>query len=131
MCWELAARAPTLWASDRTPGWAAVLDTALGALRSAGNVRGTAAILVLRGVVSGEHDPRLGEAQIQEALHLFEDLGDGHGQALAWSRLARTHRVGCDYRAALRAAGKATALARRVGDRGEELNALQCIGRHT
>ena len=56
-------------------------------------------------------------AVLQEAVGVFEELGDEEGLASAWSGLASIEWLGCRYETALDAAERAAAHARLAGDR--------------
>ena len=86
VCWDLAWTATTLYeARGYYDDWRAVTEYALIAVRSAGSVRGIAAMLTslvsLRSH-SGSVDPEM-RGLAEQALRLFDQIGDRHGCALA------------------------------------------------
>ncbi|MBV9450635.1 MAG: tetratricopeptide repeat protein [Streptosporangiaceae bacterium] len=86
VCWDLAWTATTLYeARGYYDDWRAVTEYALIAVRSAGSARGIAAMLTslvsLRSH-SGSVDPEM-RGLAEQALRLFDQIGDRHGCALA------------------------------------------------
>lgn len=93
-CWDLALSTVTLFeARGQLHRWQETHRWALEAVRRNGNRRGEAAILCslgsLRQIMRGES----GVAYLEEALRLFNELGDRHGQALALRNLAFVDRM--------------------------------------
>jgi DNA-binding SARP family transcriptional activator/tetratricopeptide (TPR) repeat protein len=90
VCWDLAWTAVTLYEARGYPDdWSAVTECALAAARSAGNVRGTAAMLTSLtslSIQSGQVDQAACELA-ERALRLFSESGDIHGCAIARYRL--------------------------------------------
>jgi DNA-binding SARP family transcriptional activator/tetratricopeptide (TPR) repeat protein len=123
LCWNLASVSETFFDyRDYVDDLLDVCETALQASRKAGDLRGTAAMLLARGEQHWVRQ-RIGSASrdLEAALRLFRESGDDHGAALAMYNLASVARLAGradDARAklqqalsALRAAGDAESVA--------------------
>ncbi len=125
LCWDLAVTSVTLFESEyHVDDWRMTHETALAAVRRAGNRRGEAAILCSLGNLAvGE---RLGEAAryLNPALRIFEEIGDAHGRALTLATLAFVDRLAGRHDQALARYLEVLGVFRAVGDRVGEIDAL-------
>ncbi|MCI4066267.1 tetratricopeptide repeat protein [Micromonospora sp. R77] len=131
LSWELAVSLVTLFEANRyTEDWERTHETALTAVRAAGNRRGEAALLCSLGSLHLSR-ARFGAARavLTPALDMFTDLGDTHGLAMVWRNLASVdYHEGAQDQAA---AGYARAIAafREVGDSIGQAHALNQLAR--
>ena len=138
--WELASQLNTFfWIRSHTRSLHEVQTTALAACRRAGNRRGQAAMLALLSfaLVAACQRVQYGESQemLSQALDLFRELDDQHGQAKVHNMLAeQLHIIGRHQGPAavltesLAHGQQALRLARSFGDRMLELDALGAVG---
>jgi DNA-binding SARP family transcriptional activator/Tfp pilus assembly protein PilF len=131
VCWDLAWTAVTLYeARGYYDDWNTVSECALSAARSAGDARGTAAMLTSLaslGVQSGriDHETRgLGE----KALRLFSQSGDLHGCAIARYRLGVVYARTGQVEHAIRNYEQSRGDARQAGDTFLEAGVLRELG---
>ncbi|MFI5828737.1 AfsR/SARP family transcriptional regulator [Streptomyces sp. NPDC051578] len=118
LCWDLATTLTTLFEGrGYFDEWERTHQLALAAVRSAGNTRGTAALLGSLGVLY------LGRSQLAEshtslttALGLFRELDDRQGLALCHRDLALLERMRGDEESALTLYDRALRDFDRVGD---------------
>ncbi|WUC63547.1 tetratricopeptide repeat protein [Streptomyces sp. NBC_00539] len=118
LCWDLATTLTTLFEGrGYFDEWERTHQLALAAVRSAGNTRGTAALLSSLGVLY------LGRSQLAEshtslttALELFRELDDRQGLALCHRDLALLERMRGDEDSALTLYDRALRDFDRVGD---------------
>ncbi|MFF1561495.1 BTAD domain-containing putative transcriptional regulator [Streptomyces sp. NPDC058279] len=118
LCWDLATTLTTLFEGrGYFDEWERTHQLALSAVRSAGNARGTAALLGSLGVLY------LGRSQLAEshtslttALDLFRELDDRQGLALCHRDLALLERMRGDEESALSLYDRALRDFDRVGD---------------
>ncbi|MEO5878287.1 MAG: BTAD domain-containing putative transcriptional regulator [Streptosporangiaceae bacterium] len=95
LCWDLASTLVTLFEPRGYADlWERTHRQALEAVRRAGNVRGTAALLGSLGTlyISRRRLPE-SKTSLDDALNLFSELGDRHGQALCRRDLALLARL--------------------------------------
>jgi class 3 adenylate cyclase/tetratricopeptide (TPR) repeat protein len=101
-----------------------VLERADEAARAGGNRAVQAEVLVTRAWVDGDRGMddwnRYAERQANEAIAIYEELGDEPGLARAWRLLAEVAWTRCQIAAAEAAHLRAIDHARRAGDRVEE-----------
>ncbi|MCB5163529.1 tetratricopeptide repeat protein [Streptomyces bambusae] len=126
LCWNLATTLVTLFeVRGYHLQWEQTHQQALAAVRQAGNVRGTAALLSSMGSLhlsrSQHHEAR--EA-LGTALGLFTELGDAHGRALCRRDLALLERLRGDDDRALGLYGLALQDFDRAGDAVGRANVL-------
>jgi DNA-binding SARP family transcriptional activator len=90
LCWDLATTLVTLFeARGYFDQWERTHQQALGAVRRAGNKRGTAALLGSLGTLYlSRSQPEKSERALDSAVNIFEELGDLHGLALCQRDLA-------------------------------------------
>ncbi|MET9611081.1 BTAD domain-containing putative transcriptional regulator [Streptomyces sp. NPDC006512] len=95
LCWDLAATLATLFEGrGYFDDWERTHQLALECVRSAGNTRGTAALLGSLGVLYlGRSQSEESRAALTSALGLFEELGDRQGLALCHRDLALLERM--------------------------------------
>jgi DNA-binding SARP family transcriptional activator len=128
LCWDLAVTSVTLFESEfRVEDWQKTHELALAAVRRAGNVRGEAAVRYSLGNLA--LNGKLGEASdhLLAAFHIFDQLGDAHGRALALAGLAFADRISGRTERALARYREALAGSRDVGDLVAEIDALSNI----
>ncbi|MEV6349052.1 BTAD domain-containing putative transcriptional regulator [Actinoplanes sp. NPDC051851] len=103
LCWDLATTLVTLFESRGYHDlWERTHDTALEAVRRAGNRRGTAAVLTSLGTLYlSRGQPERSADALRGALDTFLDLDDRHGQGLCRRDLALLSRRAGDDDAAL------------------------------
>ena len=107
----------------------ALLLTALGAARSAGDRAGQALTLLLLSPLQAlRGDPAAGAASAQQALELYRGLGDRAGQAKALNDAGIAHALSGDYPAAIACCQQALELFRDLGHRAGERAALAGLG---
>ncbi|GIG92283.1 AfsR/SARP family transcriptional regulator [Plantactinospora endophytica] len=118
LCWDLAITAVTLFESRLyLNDWRETHEIALAAARQADNRLGQAAMLYSTGSLSIV-EQRFGDArsELENALELFQAVGDDKGQALAVRNLAFLDRMGGDLDRASRRYEHALEVFRRDGD---------------
>ncbi|MBT2454728.1 tetratricopeptide repeat protein [Streptomyces sp. ISL-86] len=95
LCWDLATTLATLFEGrGYFDDWERTHQLALDCVRSAGNTRGTAALLSSLGVLylgRSQHDES--RSALSSALALFQELGDRQGLALCHRDLALLERM--------------------------------------
>ncbi|MBB2914575.1 DNA-binding SARP family transcriptional activator [Streptosporangium becharense] len=126
LCWDLAVTATTLFeARSYFDDWRTSHETALAAARSAGDLRGEAAVLCS---MSSMHlfqqvPERAGEC-LREARERFERLGDRYGLALTLRNTSLLDRLAGRFEAALDGFAAAKEIFVEVGDRFAEAHVL-------
>jgi len=131
LAWELAVSLVTLFeANSYFDQWQRTHDTALAAVRTAGNLRGEAALLCSLGSLHLSRN-LLGAARtvLVSALTMFESLGDAHGLALTWRNLASVDHGDGDLLAAVEGYRRAMAGFEGVGDLVGQAHVLSQIAR--
>ncbi|MFF4323669.1 BTAD domain-containing putative transcriptional regulator [Streptomyces sp. NPDC001568] len=95
LCWDLATTLATLFEGrGYFDDWERTHQLALECARSAGNTRGTAALLSSLGVLHlGRSQNEESRAALTQALGLFEELGERQGLALCHRDLALLERM--------------------------------------
>lgn len=126
LCWSLASTAVTLFeARNHLDDWQETHDIALEEARTAGQVRGQAAMLYSLGSL---HIARQRFEQATEvlvkALQLFENLADDQGTALVQRHLAYVSRLHGELTDASTRYQQALALFQKTGDRAREASTL-------
>ncbi|MFI5982181.1 AfsR/SARP family transcriptional regulator [Streptomyces sp. NPDC051555] len=118
LCWDLATTLATLFeARGYFDDWERTHRLALDAVRSAGNKRGSAALLSSLGVLHlGRSQHEESRAALTSALGLFEELGDRQGLALCHRDLALLERMRGNEDRALALYDRALRDFDRVGD---------------
>ncbi|MER6947267.1 BTAD domain-containing putative transcriptional regulator [Nonomuraea sp. NPDC000554] len=125
-CWELAIAPLALFeAGARFDVWLESHELALASVRSAGNVRGQAALMYSlghRALLVGDH---VGSARhLYQALRFYQLLDDDHGRGLTLRLLADLDRIRQDLAKARRTYEEAAEVLRRSGDLVAEADAL-------
>ncbi|MGW7192109.1 tetratricopeptide repeat protein, partial [Streptomyces sp. NPDC054838] len=118
LCWDLATTLTTLFEGrGYFDEWERTHQLALGAVRAAGNTRGTAALLGSLGVLYlGRSQLAESHASLTTALGLFRELDDRQGLALCHRDLALLERMRGDEESALTLYDRALRDFDRVGD---------------
>lgn len=131
LAWELVMSTAALFeARNACDDWRAVTESALVAVRRAGNRRGEAAMtLELASVEMRRHRYDRAKDLLKTAFRLFTDLGEAYGRALALCGMAALDRVGDDLlpgvgRPGQPPAGLGTGEARRATGPVEDVSAL-------
>jgi DNA-binding SARP family transcriptional activator/tetratricopeptide (TPR) repeat protein len=102
LCWDLTTTSVTLFESgSHTDDWRGTHETALLAVRDAGNRRGEAALLHSLGALELTWHPAAAALHLKRSLELFDELADVQGRAMALSGLAFGDRIGGRYEASL------------------------------
>jgi tetratricopeptide (TPR) repeat protein len=129
-CWELTSLTSELFQMRRYhDDWQQILGAALAATRWAGDRRGEACILYRMGHASGDRR-RSQEAwnQFQDSAHLFEEVSDAHGLAIARFSMAMVERMRGDDVTALARYEQALPVLREHGDLGGAAFVIRSIG---
>ncbi len=128
LCWDLAVTSVTLFESGSfVEDWRTTHESALEAVRRAGNRRGEAALLYSLGTLALTERLDNATAYLHRALDLFAELGDAHGVALTHGGLAFLDRLTGDYGSALDRYWQALTRFRQVGDGAGEAGMLKDI----
>jgi DNA-binding SARP family transcriptional activator/tetratricopeptide (TPR) repeat protein len=114
-------------------GWAdKVLTDAVEAAATSGDRRLAAHALVQRGLLRLFTAPDVTAQELlrsaEQAIKVFEELGDEHGLTRAWRLVAQAHYLDGQGAACAEASERALACARRVGDRFEEREIVEWLG---
>jgi DNA-binding SARP family transcriptional activator/tetratricopeptide (TPR) repeat protein len=126
VCWDLAMSAVTMFESGPyVDDWRNTHQTALAAVREAGNRRGEAAMLYSLGTLALTRRQETAVQDLEASLELFQSMGEVHGVALAQGGLAFADVVDGRYERALSRLGSALAGFRAVGDLVCEADALR------
>jgi DNA-binding SARP family transcriptional activator/tetratricopeptide (TPR) repeat protein len=126
LCWDLAISTVSLLETrSYLNDWRETHQIALDSVRQAGNRRGEAAMLYSMGALSLV-ERRFEEAakQLHQALNLFTELGDVHGQGLSQRNLAYLDREQGDFDSSLHRYTAAIAALRQAGDSMGEAQAM-------
>ena len=128
-CWDLAMTAITLFeAQGHFDDWRHTSETALAAVRRAGDPRGEAAMRYSLGTLDlFRQRYTAARPHFDAALPLFEAVNDQHGQALTLRNAALIERVEGRAGTALRRYRRALRMLREVGDRHAEAHVLGSI----
>ncbi|WBB80965.1 BTAD domain-containing putative transcriptional regulator [Micromonospora sp. WMMD882] len=131
LSWELAVSLVTLFEANRyTTEWERTHETALAAVRAAGNRRGEAALLCSLGSLNLSRSRfDAARAALAPAFTIFTELDDTHGLAMVWRNLASLdYHTGSQERAA-DGYTRAIAAFRAVGDVIGQAHALNQLAR--
>lgn len=103
LCWDLAVTSVTLFeARGHLDDWESSHEEALNAVRAAGNLRGTAALLASLGTLHiNRGRPGRSHAALTSALSMFEELDEPEGRALCHRDLGLLRRQAGDDDGAL------------------------------
>ncbi|SEG88307.1 DNA-binding transcriptional activator of the SARP family [Saccharopolyspora kobensis] len=124
-CWDLALTSVTLFeARGQVHRWQETHERALECVRRAGNRRGEAAILCSLGSLRQTMRGDSGVELLEDALRLFAELGEQHGQALALRNLAFADRMAGHFDSAAVRYTAAVESFREVGDLVAEAHTL-------
>ncbi|GAA3816102.1 BTAD domain-containing putative transcriptional regulator [Sphaerisporangium flaviroseum] len=126
LSWDLAMSCVALFeAHSHLDDWQTTHETALDAVRRAGNRRGEAAMVYGLGSLA-LYRQRYAEARtlLENACELFAEMAEDHGYALALRNLALLERTTGQVGPAATHYDEALSLLRRAGDRAAEANVL-------
>lgn len=128
--WDLAVSALSMFESlSHLDDWEDTHVRALAATREAGNTRGAAAVSTALAMLYAEqHRYPQAAAALQEAVSLFEGIGDRHGLAIALGLVANGEHMYGLFQRALERYEQVRDVLQQVGDRGAEALALRNIG---
>ncbi|MEV5593242.1 BTAD domain-containing putative transcriptional regulator [Streptomyces sp. NPDC052496] len=126
LAWELAMSTAVLFDTRVAyDDWRAVTESALMAVRRAGNRRGEAAMTFeLASVEMRLHRYDRAKDLFRTALRIFTDIGETYGRALAQCGMASLDRIDGDLAAAMGLAEQARAVFQEVNDRSCETRVL-------
>lgn len=130
LCWELAVRTSIMFQpAHYVDAWRKVVDGALPVTRAAGNRLGEAAVLHrIAELACARRDHRSALGPVEDALRLFEGIGDGHGVGLVLRQRAVVHRMTGRYAQALDDTARSYELLRDAGDPAGAAHALLVTG---
>ena len=130
LAWELAlGGVPLFQQGNFLDEWRSSQEIAFAACQAAGDRRGQAAMWYVLGLLHGWHRRHdRARTALETAIGMFDELGDGHGSALALRSLAVVERSAGRLTNTIDSARRAYELLRELGDPGAAADALVQVG---